>query len=172
MKFFKIKYNGEKVALSWTEHRPGGTEIEHNLHSGQTPAPDLPAALKRFEPFVEELLELPHEWMDTLKVTGLSINEEEDDGRAGLVITCQKKLAGANGPLVLNNPHLREPVKLGEEGPGFFLDGMDTAIESANNAAQGFVQGKRAQKDLFEEDAPKDKKRQLELAGTATEDRS
>jgi hypothetical protein len=135
MKFFKIKYNGEKVALSWTEHKLGGTEIEHNLHSGQTPAPDLPAALKKFERFVEELLEVPADWMNTLKVTGLSINEEEDDGREGLVITCQKKLASTNGPLVVNTPHLREPVKLGEEGPGFFLDGMAEAIETANNAA-------------------------------------
>ncbi|MDB4871991.1 MAG: hypothetical protein JWL97_2995 [Gemmatimonadales bacterium] len=170
MKFFKIKYNGEKVALSWTEHRVGGTEIEHNLHSGQTPAPDLPAALKKFERFVEELLEVPADWMLTLKVTGLSINEEEDDGREGLVITCQKKLANTNGPLVVNTPHLRAPIKLGEEGPGFFLNGMEEAIAEANRAAQLFVEGRRAQKELFEVTLTKDMKHQLELSGAPTDD--
>jgi len=56
--------------------------------------------------------------------------------------------------LVLH-PHFRNIqvswVKLGEEGPGFFLDGMAEAIESANNAAQHFVEGRRAQKELFGE---------------------
>lgn len=163
MNFTKIKFNGEKVSLSWTEKKSGGTEIEHNLHSAQMPSPDLPAALKAFDKFVEELIEVPRDWMATLKVTGLSINEEED-GRSGLVITCLKKVGAANGPLVLNTPHLRQPLKLGEEGPGFFMDGMEGAIESADRAATGYVDGKRAQRNLFDAFVAREKK-QLDLVG-------
>lgn len=163
MKFTKIKYNGEKVGLSWTEKKTGGTEIEHNLQSVAAPAPELPAALKAFERFVEEILEVPRSWMESLKVTGVSVNQE-DDSRVGIVITSQKKVANANGPVVVNTPHLREPQKLGEEGPGFFLKGMDAAIEQADRAATGYVQGKRAQRELpFEERKHKHTKGQLEI---------
>jgi hypothetical protein len=165
LKFTKIKYNGEKVAISWLETKPGGTEIEHNLHSTMKPAPDLEASLERFSRFVEEILEVSHEWMGGLRVTGISINTEEEDGRAGLVITCQKKLALTNGPLVVNTPHLREPKNLGDDGPGFFLAGMDMAIDQAFTAATGFVQGKRAQREIFGDEVTltTDTKRQLEI---------
>jgi hypothetical protein len=168
MNFTKIKYDGKKVELHWNEKRPKGTDLTHTLTSTEPPAPEMRKALDKFDSFVEELLEVPSIWMDSLTVTGLSINEEED-GRQGLIITSQKKLAGANAPLVINTPHLREPTKLGEEGPGFFIDGMSEATTTAEEAAENFVKGKRAQRSLFDEEKPADKKRQLELAGTGAE---
>jgi hypothetical protein len=163
MKFTKIKYDGKKVELSWNEKSKKGTEISHTLTSTEAPAIELKNALNAFERFVEDLLEVAPQWMLTLKVTGLSINEEED-GRAGLVITSQKKLSGANAPLVVNTPHLREVVKLGEDGPGFFLGGMAEAIDEAATAATAFFNGKRAQRTLFDS-ASETKKPELVGAG-------
>lgn len=150
MKFSKIKWNGMKVFLAWIDKK-GKTEIEHHLNSYDTPAPELPKALSAFVPIVLDLLELPQAYRDDLRVTGLSINEEGDE-RSGLVVTCQKKIAQANSPLILNTPHLREPVAPTEHGAvGFFTNGMSEAIDKAQVAAIDYYRGKRAQTEIFED---------------------
>lgn len=164
MQFTKIKYDGKQVELAWTEKKKS-TEIIHTLSSKEQPDIELPNALAGFADFVERLAEVPHAWMRNVRVTSVSINVEEKDGRLGLVITSQKKLADANSPLVVNTPHLRQSVKLGEEGVGFFLVGMEDAIDRAERAAQGFVGGKRTQTNLFDS-APK--KSEPELAGATS----
>lgn len=154
MHFTKIKYDGKKVELAWTVQQKS-TEITHTLTSSEKPLPALPQALNAFNDFVETLLEVQPGWMDNAKVTGLSINTEED-GRSGLVVTSQRKLADTNAPLVINTPHLREPTKLGEEGPGFLPDGVMDLVDYAERAAEDFVKGKRSQGNLFDEPAKKD----------------
>ena len=154
MKFSKVKYDGKKVELLWTEKQPGGTKIEHNLTSGQAPEKRFKDAIDEFVSFVREILELPAEYtMDGFRVTGVSTNEEEGDGRAGCVITSQKKLAATNAPLVINTPHLREPMEgdANQDGPGFFIAGMEEAIEELHTCARRYVDGEREQRDLFEE---------------------
>lgn len=149
MKFSKVKYDGKKVELSWTT-KEKGAEIAHHLSSSSRPAPEFTGAMRRFVPIVLSLLELPDSYDDGLQVTGISLNEEENDGRRGVVITSQKKLEAANAPLVLNTPHLREPVKDEEaDRPGFFPDEMEDAIAHAERAASEYLEGKRAQGDLF-----------------------
>jgi hypothetical protein len=65
-------------------------------------------------------------------------------------VTCLKKLTQANAPLVVNTPHLREPVEDREFGEtGFFTDGMAEALLEAENQAEAYVGGKRAQGELF-----------------------
>lgn len=149
MKFSKIKYDWKKVELSWTT-KEKGAEIAHHLTSSARPAPAFTGAMRRFVPIVLSLLELPDSYDDGLQVTGISLNVEENDGRRGVVITSQKKLEAANAPLVLNTPHLREPVKDEEvDQPGFFPDEMEDAITHAERAASEYLEGKRAQGDLF-----------------------
>jgi hypothetical protein len=160
VKFSKIKYNGEKVRLTWTEKKDGA-ELEHNLTSVLAPAPDLPNALKGFSEFVEELLEVPHDWMDSLTVTGI----RDHNARAAVVLFVNRGHSKRSPMRTVRSssttPHLRESIKPGENGPGFFLDGMPKAIARAEEAAAAFVAGKRAQRDLFKTDAPN--KRQLDL---------
>jgi hypothetical protein len=166
MRFTKIKYDGKQVELAWSEKKKS-TEIIHTLSSKEQPDKELPEALNAFAEFVERLCEVPKAWMRTVKVTSISVNVEEKDGRLGLVITSQKKIADANSPLVINTPHLRQAIKLGEEGPGFFLYAMEEAIDRADRAAQGFAAGKRAAPSLFDSGISESKSR--ELAGATAE---
>jgi hypothetical protein len=155
MRFTKIKWNGMRVSLEWIDKK-GKTEVEHHLNSYDVPAPALEKSLSAFVPIALDLLELPQSYRNDLRVTGLSTNEEDDE-RAGLVITLQKKIKQANAPLVLNTPHLREPVAPAEYGAvGFFTNGMSEAIDKAQVAAIDYHNGKRAQVDAFE-DPPKEK---------------
>lgn len=70
------------------------------------------------------------------------------DGRRGIVVTCLKKLEQTNAPLVLNTPHMREDTD-GTGGAGFMPGEWLGLIESAERAAEAYIEGKRAQKDLF-----------------------
>jgi hypothetical protein len=158
MRFSKIKYNGAAVELQWVVGKEFQTaEVKHVLKSIEPPAPQLLESLNAFLPFVAQLLELPEvelgqpTFMDEVWVSGLALNEEEGSGRRGIVITCRKPLKGARAPLIFNTPHLREDLDL--EGPGFMLRGMMDAIEDAERAAQAFVNGERAQGELFDREA-------------------
>lgn len=148
MQFRKIKWNGTEVVLQWTESKVRGDEIKHELTSTDAPAPSFEKAMAAFAPIVLDLLELPESYESGLRVTGLSINVEKGDDRLGLVMTCQKEIAEANGPLVLNTPHLRE--RGDEDGPGFMTRDMEIALRNAELAAQQYLEGTRAQANLFE----------------------
>jgi hypothetical protein len=148
MRFQKIKYNGEQVELRWVTKKPNLDEESHRLTSFQRPDVDLQKAMRAFVPLVFTLLELPQSYDQAFLVRGLTIIEEESDGRLGLVITCQKKLEHANAPAIINTPYMREAVGA-DRGPGFFLPGTMAAIEDAELAAARFVKGERFQKDLF-----------------------
>lgn len=147
MRFSKIKWDGKAVILRWTTRENGGeTEVHHELESRQQPHPDFTAAIAAFVMPVLDLLELPPEYAHSFSVVGLSLNEE-DDGRGGIVVTCFKKLAETNAPLVLNTPHLREA---GDEPEGLFMPShWLKLIETAEKAAEQFVKGQREQLSLL-----------------------
>lgn len=147
MSFTKIKLTKGQVALEWvTEEGPTRTDQhEHRLTSFELPHPGFLAAMEGFKRPVLDLLELPSMYGDGLAVTGISITHEDDRGR-GLVITCQKQVAGAPAPLIFNTPYL--PEDAGEHGqslPEKMIEALDVAVEAAGR----FLQGERAQGDLF-----------------------
>lgn len=156
MKFSKIKFNGYRVELIWSTRAPGSLdETETKLSSGAAPRPEFVAAFNAFKPLALDLLELP-EYGEGFIVTGLSINEEDNDGRGGLVITSMKTLKQANAPLVLNTPHLREPVDDNQDGAaGFYTEGMSGALATMLGEAKRYVNGERAQQELALEEGKK-----------------
>lgn len=153
MTFSKIKFDGVFVELTWTSKLDGSGEVVHTLKSTDTPRPEFHAALKALVAPVLEVLELENAgWEDSLSVSGLSINEEED-GRRGLVCTCRRPLDVANAPLIINTPHLRE-FRDDEALKGFMPDELYSAMEAVEKEAAHYLQGKRAQADLFDAVAP------------------
>lgn len=151
MNITKIKYDGEKVEISWKDVGVGGTETTHTQTSRQTPSPRFVAALHAFVPIVVDLLRLPEGYEIGLRVQSLSINYEEGDGREGLVVTSLKDLKDTfNAPLVLNTPHLRQVVDDEEDGrSGFLTSELSSALAVARGAAERFLDGERAQVDAF-----------------------
>lgn len=147
MRFTKIKFVGTKVELAWTTKKLH-QEVEHRLTSSQAPAQPLLAALEAFRDPVLRLLELPLRYGDGLRVQSLSINVEEKDGRRGLVVTSLKEIASAHSPLVLNTPHLRERMDE-ETEKGFLPEEWLRLLEDAESGATRYVNGERAQSDLF-----------------------
>ena len=150
MRFTSIKSNGKRVHLEWTTpaEKDPDAQVAHTLESKQPPAPEFTAALQAFRGEVGTLLELPKSWMEQVNVTGLSINYE-DDGRQGLIVTFTRPLDRTNSPVLVNTPHLREAS---DEETGCYLpDAMIELLKEVEIHAAAYVDGTRAQGELFSE---------------------
>ena len=155
MRFMKIKYDGEKVRLEWeTERkriRQDGSEAtdrtQHKLVSDDQPEDGFTRALDAFREVVLRILELPDAYGEGLSVRGVSLSYTDED-RMGCVVTCLKELAATDAPLVLNTPHLME-LDLDNPEQAAMPAEMEEAIEALCEAAERYVEGHRAQGDLF-----------------------
>jgi len=145
--FTKIKANGKTVELAWSEKRITGDLVEHRYTSAQGPRPEFVKALQAFIGFVIEVLELPESYEVGLKVISVSISEGENTGN-GLVVTALKEVDAAQGPAVFNTPFIPK-VATSEEAPAFPGSVLRLLAELEREATL-FLEGKRAQQDLFE----------------------
>lgn len=147
MEFRKIKHS-DKTELTWTTSAGGEDVIVATLASYDLPEPEFREAFAALVPHVVQLLELPEDYGEGMKVTSVSIGRNDHQG-LGVVITALKKISGAKAPLVINTPHV---VEIDESGPEM-TDALFHAIEELEARAARYVQGHRAQGDLFEEAA-------------------
>lgn len=151
--FTKIKNTGKSVAIEWSTKRTTASKAEehqsHQLECPERPRPAFDTALQTFLPFLLRILGAPVEWSDNTKVTGVSLNKEED-GRRGLVLTATRKCPFGAAPIALNTPHLRESQDATKEkGALFWLPGMDEAVDQMIHEAEKYLEGDRAQGELF-----------------------
>lgn len=156
--FTKITSNGKAIAIHWISRRKTASDADeqhnHQLECPERPRPAFETALQAFLPYMLTILGAPDEWRTNTRVTGISINKEED-GRRGLVITASRKCPYGAAPIALNTPHLREAKdEAKEKGANFFLGGMADAIDAMCVEASAYLEGDRAQGELFGESKP------------------
>ena len=145
MRFRKIKYDGTVVLIE-TEDAGGAWEKATTLTSREEPHPDFTKALAAFVDPVLAICQLPDDYGHTLTVRGVSLSRD-DDGNEGCVVTCLKELLFVPAPLVLNTPHLSE--REGADGSRPMPAALADALDALKREAQAYVNGKRAQADLF-----------------------
>lgn len=153
-RFTKIA-NAKNVHIEWQSKKTTASKAEelhqHQLDCPERPRPAFGAALQRFLAFALQIIGAPDTWAENTRVTGVSINYEED-GRRGLVITMSRKGPLGAAPFVINTPHLREPMDPTKEtGVSFFPTGLAGVIDFAAQEAQAYLDGDRAQADMFAE---------------------
>lgn len=150
MRFTKIKVNEKAVELTWTTRKGSGETVTSQLASPQRPLPALLTALAAFRGYVLGLLNLPAEWLEEMAITTLSISDEDEQGRRGLIVTATRKISQANGrPVVLNTPHMREKID-GDTGTKGYLEPDDLELlAAAELAATAYVKGEREQVEIF-----------------------
>jgi hypothetical protein len=115
--------------------------------------PDLQAAFDALVPHVREVLEWPDHLYGSgdLRVTGVSWSLSEDTGVEGAVMVCQAKLTGCTSPFCFNTPHLPfEQYCEDGNAPTMPEDAVD-ALNKLRAEVQAYLDGKRAQGDLFEQ---------------------
>lgn len=153
--FTKIVNNGKHIQIHWISRKKTASEAEeqhnHQLECPERPRPEFDTALQAFLPFLLQIIGAPKEWKDNTEITGISLNKEEDR-RRGIVITAKRKCPFGAAPIAINTPHLRESLDDTQEtGPNFLLPGMADAIDAICEEAQVYLDGDRAQGELFEE---------------------
>lgn len=134
------------------EQHDSDTERKTQLKSLGGCHPDLDEAFSALAPHVREILEWPSSlYGNSMRITGVSWSESEKTGVEGAVISAQADLDGSNSPFCFNTPFL--PFDLyneeNEEQP-VMPDGAQDALAGLRREVQAYLDGKRAQGELFD----------------------
>lgn len=143
-RYTKIKHK-DRVELQWEEGAQEKTAITHALSSVERPAPSYIEAFRGLIRPILKLLQLPDDYAEGLRVTGVSFTHEEERGR-GVVVTALKTLDNASAPLVLNTPYLPESSENDE--PTVPVE-LANALDVLCDAAESYMAGEREQGSLF-----------------------
>jgi len=143
----KIKDGQLHVELEGMEN---DTERKITLRSMEGFHADLSDAFDALCRHVREILEWPGNlYLDTMKVTGVSWSMSEGTGVEGAVISGQAGLDTCTSPFCFNTPHLPfEQYNPDGNGP-LMPDGAQVALDELRREVQAYIDGKRAQLELF-----------------------
>ena len=151
----KVKYKDDRVEIHTTEKlgNVGDDAKVTVLRCSDRPAESFTRAFTALVGHVRTILELqPSQWKDQINVTGVSFSMSEDDIE-GAVITGVVSLDTANSPFSFNTPHLPyQQYSPTGESP-LMPDEAQDALKELKREAEAYLRGKRAQGDLFREEA-------------------
>jgi hypothetical protein len=132
--------------------RSSDTERTINISCSKTRChPDLEAAFDACGSAVREILEWPSTlYGNRLRITGATWSHSENTDVEGACITFQVDLEDSNSPFCGTTPHLPyEQYSESGEQPVMPDGGID-ALNALKSEVERFLNGKRAQGDLFE----------------------
>lgn len=144
MRFTKVKHRNGETTLVWLDSEDG-CQHRHEVTSTETPEPEFRNALAALGPHVGRLLELPPDY--GLEVAGISLRYGDDD-RYGVVVTAVKEVEGSTSPFVINSPTTKSP-DVDDTRPQM-SEAFGKAVDEVLALAARFVDGKRAQGELFD----------------------
>jgi hypothetical protein len=131
----KVKYNKEGVFIEYFEITKSGYMKSHTTKSAEPPDKSFIDALRALAPDVIGICELPGNYEERIKVTGLTITAS---GSKSATITAQMALRNANVPLNLNTPHTK-----------IEHDALRLKVHNVEREAIAYICGHRAQGSLF-----------------------
>lgn len=145
----KTSWDGKRVLVRWEVSRIDGID-EFEMSSADQPAEELTAALVALRPRVAEICQLPEAYCADMEIRGASFSYGGEGRVMGATITALKPVTTANAPLVLNTPHLASDsyTEDGEADKALSTAAIG-ALENLHVEALRYVDGHRAQRDLF-----------------------
>lgn len=158
IRFKKVKKTSDdKIHVEYERMNDQGQWDEHSMKSNQQPAPSFDLALDNLIPHVEEMCELPegdHQQFP-YTVRGVSFSYGGENETLGATITVTRSLRNSNSPLVLNTPHkIEEPYAEGADETQVMTTDCLIDLKTLQAEADSYLNGKRAQKDMFAEQEP------------------
>lgn len=147
MRIKKIKViNETKLRIDYDNENHVGDIDRFSLISSEPAAPSLYAAFDNLSPFAHEICELSASDKDLVSAFAISLSYNGEEETLGAVITARKTLKNSNTKLILNTPH-----KIADSPDDKQLLSPDciAVISKITTEAEKYVNGERAQMDLF-----------------------
>ncbi|MEA3346935.1 MAG: hypothetical protein U9Q21_02460 [Candidatus Auribacterota bacterium] len=146
--------NGEKVKIDYeSENSAGGFDIM-SLECADAARPEFYDALHALIPQVIQTLELPADWKPRITVSGFTLSYDKSNTMSA-VIVAKRELENSSSPHNLATP-IKGQFFHDEDQPDImstdkhFDEEMEKKLITAMGEAVRYIQGNRAQRDLFE----------------------
>ena len=152
LKKFKITPENRFEVHHQKTNSLGGWD-DHVMISKEDPDPELFRLLDDLDPYLSEICEFAEHdyYKNPYKVRGLSFSYGGEDEVMGVTVSFQRTLRLSNSPLNLNTPHMiEEPYSADGDDTQVMSYDMLITIKQIMEQAIGYLDGKRAQKNLFE----------------------
>lgn len=145
MKIKTVKLLQDGVDLEWQTPQGEGV-ITHKITNGSAPAPSLRAAVDELKGDVQELMEVPAAWMDTVTVKGISVTHDDENGMDVTVsFTRRFKSGRAQG---FSSPRVRERKDHTQNGSSFMSEELETRVNVVLREAERYIEGFREQMEV------------------------
>ena len=157
MRITKVKrLKEDRIRIEYETANSNGKNDEMIFTSSDTPDPSFYEAFSDLSEYVIEMCELDCH-INKIKVTGVSFSYSGEPETMGAVITSQRDLQNSVSPLNLNTPY----KILGTQGfsgdPRQLLsDKCAQALNKLSTESVLYVKGKRAQMQIFSDEANKE----------------
>lgn len=153
-----IQLDGKQVHLKF-EVSNAGTWIGSELKSDDPPGADFEHTFKAFLPELLKLIGCPKAWGADVEMRTIAIDYLDEDQRR-VKLHALKTLEYTNSPWNWNLPYLDEPDA---DGNGKLPTRMVRLLDELEQHAKLFIEGRRAQVDMFIERPRKHENGQLTL---------
>lgn len=137
----KIKYSKKSGEVLIEYDIISADEVKVTLKSDDKPLPEFIEQFTKLVPYVEQICQFEKDFCFAANVSGVSLSWSHDI--MGAVITCLIPLETANGPMVVNTPHIPSG-QYNEGGTAPVLPiGCRLVIEELIVQAERYIDGER-----------------------------
>jgi len=158
LKFKMNDYSGVTIVYERENENLFEVFDEYRIKCADQPRSELVAALGKMAKHVVDMCELPNYTLSSIDVIGLTVThtavEHQEEDVQGVVISGVRRLKNSNAPMIINTPHFtREPLSP-DADKGVFSFECAIDVDRLEQLVFAYVDGERAQLDLFDEDEP------------------
>ena len=149
----KVKLTKEKKIMMVYEKKVSMFWDEYQFTSSEDAMPDFYNALFALREHVVEMCELPDSYLDRITVKGVSYSYGGEEEVMGATISASMKLNKSNCDLNVNTPHKSsEPYAKDcpEDENQLLSYECVECLNALANECESYINGKRAQGNLFE----------------------
>ena len=137
----KVKYNPKTGEVLIEYEIISADDVKVTLKSEDRPLPEFIEQFQKLVPYVEQICQFEKDFCNESHVSGVSLSWSHEI--MGAVITCLIPLDTANGPMVVNTPHIPSG-QYNEGGQAPVLPrGCVTVIEELIVQAERYIDGER-----------------------------
>lgn len=168
----KVMGNNEKINILFTDYQDDHTLI-HQITGDEQARPEFYKALEALNLDVLAILDLPvnDEFLNRIHVYGVSFRRiNKESSQVAAVISVKLDVPGADTCIAINTPVKKYPQDEVDEKDTvhFFTKDTVTALKNLEAETMAYIDGKRAQMSLFEDQDDEDEDHETEAQEETT----